>query len=104
MGHIYVPEIKLYYYYYCYGFRPNHCTKQAALELTDRIISAMDDNEVPIGITLDLSKAFDTIDHNTLLNKLEHYGIEGIPLQLFNNYLTNRKQYVKLCDITSNLL
>ena len=82
-----------------YGFRPNHCTEQATLELTDRIISAMDNNDVPIGVFLDLSKAFDTIDHNILLNKLEHYGIEGIPLQLFKNYLTNRKQYVKLCDI-----
>ena len=87
-----------------YGFRPNHCTEQATLELTDRIISAMDNNDVPIGVFLDLSKAFDTIDHNILLNKLEHYGIEGIPLQLFKNYLTNRKQYVKLCDIKSNLL
>ena len=87
-----------------YGFRPNHCTEQATLELTDRIISAMDNNDVPIGIFLDLSKAFDTIDHNILLNKLEHCGIEGIPLQLFKNYLTNRKQYVKLCDIKSNLL
>ena len=87
-----------------YGFRPNHCTEQATLELTDRIISAMDNNDVPIGVFLDLSKAFDTIDHNILLNKLEHYGIEGIPLQLFKNYLTNRKQYVKLCDIKSNVL
>ena len=87
-----------------YGFRPNHCTEQATLELTDRIISAMDNNDVPIGIFLDLSKAFDTIDHNILLNKLERYGIEGIPLQLFKKYLTNRKQYVKLCDIKSNLL
>ena len=74
-----------------YGFRPNHSTEQATLELTDRIISAMDNNDVPIGIFLDLSKAFDTIDHNILLHKLEHYGIEGIPLQLFKNYLTNRK-------------
>ena len=53
-----------------YGFRPNHSIEQATLELTDRIISAMDNNDVPIGIFLDLSKAFDTIDHNILLQKL----------------------------------
>ena len=79
-------------------------SKVKTLELKDRIISAMDNNDVPIGIFLDLSKAFDTIDHNILLQKLEHYGIEGIPLQLFKKYLTNRKQYVKLYDIKSNLL
>ena len=56
-----------------YGFRPNHCTEQATLELTDRIISAMDNNDVPIGIFLDLSKAFDAIDYNILLQKLEHW-------------------------------
>ena len=82
-----------------YGFRRNHCTEQATLELTDRIISAIDNNDVPIGIFLDLS-----IDHNILLQKLEHYGIEGIHLQLLKNYLTKRKQYVKLYDIKSNLL
>ena len=87
-----------------YGFRPNHCTEQATLELTDRIISATDNNDLPIDIFLDLSKAFDTIYHNILLQKLERYGIEGIPLQLFKNYLTNRKQYVKYNDIKSNLL
>ena len=87
-----------------YGFRPNHSTEQATLELTDRIISAMDNNDVPIGIFLDLSKAFDTIDHAILLSKLEHYGVDGIPLQLVKNYLTNRKQYVKLNEVNSNLL
>ena len=87
-----------------YGFRPNHSTEQATLELTDRIISAMDNNDVPIGIFLDLSKAFDTIDHAILLSKLEHYGVDGIPLQLVKSYLTNRKQYVKINEVNSNLL
>ena len=87
-----------------YGFRPNRSTEQATLELTDRIISAMDNNDVPIGNFLDLSKAFDTIDHAILLSKLEHYGVDGIPLQLVKSYLTNRKQYVKLNEVNSNLL
>ena len=87
-----------------YGFRPNHSTEQATLELTDRIISAMDNNDVPIGIFLDLSKAFDTIHHAILLSKLEHYGVDGIPLQLVKSYLTNRKQYVKINEVNSNLL
>ena len=64
----------------------------------------MDNNDVPIGIFLDLSKAFDTIDHAILLKKLEHYGIDGIPLKLLKNYLTNRKQYVRLHEVNSNLL
>ncbi len=87
-----------------YGFRPNHSTEQASLELTDRIISAMDNNDVPISIFLDLLKAFDTIDHAILLTKLEQYGVDGIPLKLLKNYLTNRKQYVKLQEASSNLL
>ena len=87
-----------------YGFRPNHSTEQATLELTDRIISAMDNNDVPIGVFLDLSKAVDTIDHDILLTKLEHYGVDGIPLQLLHNYLTNRKQYVKLNEVNSDIL
>ena len=87
-----------------YGFRPNHSTEQATLELIDRVISAMDNNDVPIGIFLDLSKAFDTIDHAILLSKLEHYGVDGIPLQLVKDYLTNRKQYAKLNEVNSNVL
>ena len=87
-----------------YGFRPNHSTEKATLELTDRITPAMDNNDVPISIFLDLSKAFDTLDHAILLTKLEHYGVEGIPLQLLKYYLTNRKQYVTFHDVNSNVL
>ena len=54
-----------------YGFRPKHSTEHAALELTDRITNKMDTNEIPLNIFLDLSKAFDTIDHSILLNKLK---------------------------------
>ena len=52
-----------------YGFRSMHSTEYAALELIDSIITQMDNNELPINIYLDLSKAFDTIDHSILINK-----------------------------------
>ena len=53
-----------------YGFRTEHSTEFAALELADRVITSMDNNETPINIYLDLSKAFDTLDHEILLAKL----------------------------------
>ena len=87
-----------------YGFRDGHSTEYAALELVDRIITKMDNNEVPISIFLDLSKAFDTLNHKILLNKLKYYGIEGVPLQLFKSYLTNRTQFVEIDDIKSDTL
>ena len=78
-----------------YGFRKKHSTNLATIELTTKILQAIDDNEYTIGIFLDLAKAFDTVNHEILLEKLEHYGIRGIVLQWFRNYLSNRKQIVK---------
>ena len=60
-----------------------------------KILQAIDNNEYTIGVFLDLAKAFDTVNHEILLRKLEHYGIRGIALEWFKNYLTNRKQIVK---------
>jgi retron-type reverse transcriptase len=78
-----------------YGFRENRSTELAISELTNKITKAIDQGEYTIGIFLDLSKAFDTINHKILIQKLQHYGIRGIPQQWFLNYLTNRKQIVK---------
>ena len=77
-----------------FGFRCNHSTYMAILELVDKISMAVENNETTVGIFLDLSKAFDTIDHKFLLYKLEYYGFRGNVLKRYTDYLYNRKQYV----------
>ena len=78
-----------------YGFRKKHSTNLATIELVTKILQAIDNSEYTIGVFLDLAKAFDTVNHEILLKKLEHYGIRGIALEWFKNYLTNRKQIIK---------
>ena len=87
-----------------YGFRPKYSTENAALELIDRITTQLDKDEIPINIYLDLSKAFDTIDHIILIDKLKYYGVHGTNLNLFSSYLENRKQYTEIDNINSNML
>ena len=77
-----------------YGYRKGHSTELAALELADRISQHLDKGEIPIAIFLDLSKAFDTLDHKILLSKLQYYGVKGAALNWFESYLSNRSQYV----------
>jgi len=77
-----------------FGFRKGYSTQLALILLVDKISQAIDKGEYCIGLFLDLSKAFDTIDHNILINKLYHYGIRGTSLEWFKSYLTDRKQYV----------
>ena len=78
-----------------YGFRKNHSISLALVDLYDKILSAIDRKETSVGIFLDLSKAFDTVNHNILFDKLEHFGIQGLPLQWIKSYLTNRLQFVQ---------
>ena len=75
-----------------FGFREGHSTVHALLELLEKVYSNLDANNSCIGIFLDLSKAFDTIDHSILLYKLQHYGFRGKILDWFSSYLTTRMQ------------
>ena len=71
--------------------------------LAKSITNAFEKKEHVLGIFLDLSKAFDTIDHTILLDKLWHYGIRGRAHQWFNSYLSERKHLVHINKIHSNI-
>ena len=74
------------------------------LEIVDRIIQHLDNKKTPINIYLDLSKAFDTINHPILINKLNFYGINGKALDVFKSYLRNRAQFVEFDNFKSDTL
>ena len=63
----------------------------------------IDKGKTPLAIFLNFSEAFDTLDREILLHKLEYYSIKGKALFLFRNYLTNRRQYTELGGLKSNL-
>ena len=76
----------------------------ALISLTDKLTEALEKGEVGIGIFIDFRKAFDTVNHKILLDKLYHYGIRGVPLEWFHSYLTGRKQCVEFNSVTSDVL
>ena len=82
-----------------FGFRSGHSTYHAFLELIDQICESFDEKNYFLGSIVDLSKAFDTINHKILINKLENYGTCGKSLLWFKSYLSNRKQYLEYKDI-----
>ncbi len=81
-----------------YGFRPRRSTINVVAEFVYNVMKSCDKKEYTTSVFLDLSKAFDTINHKTLLSKLQHYGVRGLALEWFRSYLLNRKQYVTFKD------
>ena len=70
-----------------FGFQRNHSTEHAILQLTRDITSSFEKWEYTLGVFIDLSKAFDTVDHQILTKKLQYYGIDGTALEWFKSYL-----------------
>lgn len=86
-----------------FGFRKKYSTILALIDLTDKIKKCLNNGEYAIGIYLDLRKAFDTVNHQILLTKLEHYGFRGHVNKFITSYLTNRWQFTELNSKRSKL-
>ena len=86
-----------------FGFRKKHSTYMALMILIDKLIKCIENGEYVVGVFLDFSKAFDTVDHSILLRKLFHYGIRGTAYNWFESYLSNRKQCVSYNGVKSSM-
>ena len=85
------------------AYRPAHNTDTALVRVTNDLLGAIDKQQALIVIILDLSAAFDTVDHNILLQRLhEEIGVCGVPLQWFESYLTGRKQPITINKTSSS--
>ena len=85
------------------GFIQKYSTTHGLISLTKDIRKNLDEGNIGCGIFVDLHKAFDTVEHDILLAKLEHYGIQGLTNEWFRFYLSNRKQYVSINGHKSSL-
>ena len=84
------------------GFRENHSCQTALIKLLDEWITAIDRNEIVGALLLDLSKAFDLVNHNILLNKLQNYGLNDKSIKWFSSYLSNRVQQTHISGCLSS--
>ena len=87
-----------------YGFRKNHSTEFAAMELIDRVANLLELGKIPFILYIDLSKAFDVLNHDILLSKLEFYGLNELTIKLIKNYLSNRSQFFQYYDASSDIV
>lgn len=85
-----------------FGFRRSLSTLDSLITLTENIYENLNKKKFHISVLLDLQKAFDTVNHDVLLEKLNHYGIRGLPLDLIRSYLTGRFHYTEIKNIKSS--
>ena len=85
-----------------FDFRTRYSTTYALLSIVDKINEAIDHHDYACGIFLDLSKAFNTINHDIPITKLEFYGVRGLANKWFSSYLSNRRQFVSVKNISSD--
>jgi retron-type reverse transcriptase len=85
-----------------YGFRPQRSTSDAILDLSGNILDAFNKGMYTLGLFLDMTKAFDCINHQTLFQKLELYGVRGIALDWIKSYMDNRRLKVNVDNVLSD--
>ena len=86
-----------------FGFRQQYSTSHVLINITENIRKALDDGNIGCGVFVDLQKAFDTVDHQILLAKLNHYGICGVSNDWFKSYLSNHHQCLSINGCESGL-
>ena len=86
-----------------FGFRQQYSTSHALINITENIRKALDDGNIGCGVFVDLQKAFDTVDHQILLAKLNHYGIHRVSNDWFIFCLSKLHQYVSISGYDSGL-
>ena len=86
-----------------FGFQTSHSTEHAILLLVNQLYQSFDESKFTLGIFIDLSKAFDTVDHKILTKKLKLYGIKDCNLRWFESYLSNGKQFITYGDKQTNI-
>ena len=86
-----------------FGFRKSHSTLHTLTVIVERIRKSLDNGELACGVFVDLQKAFDTVDHQILISKLDHYGIRGPCKNWFKSYLSDRHQFVSIQNSESSL-
>ena len=85
-----------------FGFKQQYSIFHGLISLTEDIMKNVDKGNIGCDIFVDLQKAFDTVEHDILLAKLEHYRICGMANNWFKSYLFNRKQYISINGLISN--
>ena len=90
-------------YRFQFGFRHSYSTTMALIEITDQLREQIENKNMTMGIYIDLTKAFDLVDHNMLITKLQSYGIRGPAINLIKSYLSHRSQYTKIDHTKSDI-